>query len=152
MLRRQLHVLGTTQQTAQDSHTAPSPAFVWHNAIQKQRSVCLHLRALPGVFNAVVFVAQAHAAAAASILSKRQQLQQELSELTASVRNRLQLRRLYKDDIVSAADYKSACNRLLQHREHLLRCNIEGLSIRVSDKNRVSPDGSLVDIAWDFEP
>jgi hypothetical protein len=95
---------------------------------------------------------QEHAAAAANILSKRQQLQQELAELTASVRNRLQLRRLYKDDIVSAADYKAACRRLLQHREHLLRCNIEGLSMRVSDKNQVAPDGSLVDIAWDFEP
>jgi hypothetical protein len=98
-----------------------------------------------------LLAAQAHAAAAASILSKRQQLQQEISELTASVRNRLQLRRLYRDDIVSAADYKAACKRLLQHREHLLRCNIEGLSIRVSDNNRVAPDGSLVDIAWDFE-
>jgi hypothetical protein len=100
----------------------------------------------------MLFHLQAHAAAAASIITKRQQLQQELAQLTASVRSRLQLRRLFKDDLVSAADYKAACRRLLQHREHLLRCNIEGLSIRVSDKNRVAPDGSLVDIAWDFEP
>ncbi|WIA28829.1 hypothetical protein OEZ86_011358 [Tetradesmus obliquus] len=95
---------------------------------------------------------QEHAAAAAAILSARQQLQQELAELTASVRSRLQLRRLIRDALVSPADYKAACRRLLQHREHLLRCNIEGLSIRVSDKNRVAADGSLVDIAWDFEP
>ena len=95
---------------------------------------------------------QEHAAAAAATLSARQQLQQELAELTASVRSRLQLRRLYRDELVSPADFTAACRRLLQHREHLLRCNIEGLSIRVSDKNRVAADGSLVDIAWDFEP
>ncbi|KAF6260981.1 hypothetical protein COO60DRAFT_1637190 [Scenedesmus sp. NREL 46B-D3] len=91
----------------------------------------------------------AHAAASAGVLSQRQQLQQELGQLTASVHNRLQLRRLYRDELVSAADYKAACQRLLRHREHLQRCNIEGLSIRVSDKNRAAPDGSLVNIAWD---
>jgi hypothetical protein len=67
------------------------------------------------------------------------------------VRTRLGLRRLLKDDLISVQDFRSCCRRLLHHRDQLLRCNIEGLSIRVSDRNKVSDDGLLVDIAWNFE-
>jgi hypothetical protein len=94
---------------------------------------------------------QAHAPAALAILSRKAAEQAELSELISSVRTRLGLRRLLKDDIISLQDFRNACRRLLINRDALLQSNIEGLSIRVSDKNRVAPDGSLVDIAWDFD-
>lgn len=94
---------------------------------------------------------QANAPAALSILHKKVAEQAELSELTTSVRTRLGLRRLLKDEVISMQDFRNACKRLLINREALLQANIEGLSIRVSDKNRVASDGSLVDIAWDFD-
>lgn len=67
------------------------------------------------------------------------------------MRTRLGLRRLVKDELVSAEEYRSACQRLLQNKEVLLHCNIEGLSIRISDRNKVTADGSVVEIAWNFE-
>lgn len=67
------------------------------------------------------------------------------------MRRRLGLRRLLKDQLVSTQQFQSACKRLLHHRDLLLQCNVEGLSLRVSDGNRVASDGSLVDIAWDFD-
>lgn len=94
---------------------------------------------------------QKHAPSALHILSERARQQQEVSELTTSVRTRLNLRRLLQDELITLQEFHSACKRLLYHRELLLRCNIAGLSVRVSDKNRVAPDGSLVDIAWNFD-
>lgn len=94
---------------------------------------------------------QRHAHTALAVLSKKAAEQAELQELSTSVRNRLHLRRLLKDDIVSMQDFRNACRRLLINRDVLLASQIEGLSVRVSDKNRVAPDGSLVDIAWDFD-
>lgn len=94
---------------------------------------------------------QDNANAALGILSKKAAEQAELSELTTSVRNRLGLRRLLKDDVISMQDFRNACKRLVMNRDVLLSSHIEGLSIRVSDSNRVAPDGSLVDIAWDFD-
>lgn len=95
-------------------------------------------------------VLQANAPAALSILSQKAADQSELAELTTSVRTRLGLRRLIKDELISMQEFRNACNRLLINRDALQQCHIDGLSIRVSDKNRVAPDGSLVDIAWDF--
>eukprot|EP00775_Hariotina_reticulata_P003645 gene3645-3906_t len=88
---------------------------------------------------------------AAAILAQKQELQQEIADTTTTVRTRLGLRRLLKDDLISNKEFQSCCKRLLHHHDQLLRCNIEGLSIRVSDKNRVSDDGQLVEIAWNFE-
>jgi hypothetical protein len=95
--------------------------------------------------------AQANAPAALAVLTRKAAEQAELSELTTSTRKRLGLRRLLKDDIISLQDFRNACKRLLINRDALLAAHIEGLSIRVSDKNRVAADGSLVDIAWDFD-
>ena len=39
---------------------------------------------------------------------------------------------------------------MLTHRDEL-RDHLDGLSVRISDANRVAADGSCVDIAWDFE-
>lgn len=94
---------------------------------------------------------QANAHTARAVLSRKAAEASELQELSASVRNRLHLRRLLKDDIISMQDFRNACRRLLINKDALLASHIEGLSIRVSDKNRVAPDGSLVDIAWDFD-
>jgi hypothetical protein len=88
---------------------------------------------------------------ALAVLSKKAAEQAEQQELSANVRNRLHLRRLLKDDIISMQDFRNACRQLVIHKDVLLACHIEGLSVRVSDKNRVAPDGSLVDIAWDFD-
>lgn len=94
---------------------------------------------------------QANAHTALDILARKAADAAELSELTASVRKRLGLRRLLKDELVSMQEFRSACRRLLINRDTLLASHIEGLSIRVSDKNRVAADGSLVDVAWDFD-
>lgn len=67
------------------------------------------------------------------------------------MRTRLNLRHLLRDELVGLDAFRSCCKRLLYHRDLLLRCGIEGLSLRVSDGNRVAPDGSLVNIAWDFD-
>jgi hypothetical protein len=95
--------------------------------------------------------AQANAHTALGILRQKAAEAAELSELTTSVRNRLGLRRLLKDDLISMQDFRNACRRLLINRDILIASHIDGLSIRVSDKNRVAADGSLVDIAWDFD-
>jgi hypothetical protein len=94
---------------------------------------------------------QAHAPAALSVLSRKAAEQAELEQLTTTVRNRLGLRRLLKDDIISMQEFRNACRRLQINKDALLASHIEGLSIRVSDKNRVAADGSVVDIAWDFD-
>eukprot|EP00879_Flechtneria_rotunda_P026801 GHRR01028630.1.p1 GENE.GHRR01028630.1~~GHRR01028630.1.p1 ORF type:complete len:363 (+),score=152.56 GHRR01028630.1:501-1589(+) len=93
---------------------------------------------------------KAHGGKAVDIITRRQQQQQELSQLTNEARNRLRLRRLTKDELITHEDYVSACKQLLSNRDLLLRCNIEGLSVRISDKNRVVLDAATVDIACNF--
>ena len=44
----------------------------------------------------------------------------------------------------------TACQRLLQNADTLLQF-LDGLEVRVSEVNIVAPDGSHIDIAWDFE-
>jgi len=94
---------------------------------------------------------QANAPVALAILARKAAEQSELAQLTSSVRTRLGLRRLIKDELISMRDFRNACKRLLINRDVLLQCHIEGLSIRVSDKNKVAADGSLVDISYDFD-
>ena len=46
--------------------------------------------------------------------------------------------------------HREACRRLLAHREELQPL-LHGLSVRISDGNRVADDGSYIDVAWDAQ-
>jgi hypothetical protein len=82
-------------------------------------------------------------------LTQRRSQEARVEDLSARVRRRLRLRRLTRDPLITHNQFESACARLLQHAAALLQ-SAEGLSVRVSDANRV--EGQSVDIAWDAEP
>lgn len=86
--------------------------------------------------------------ALAALAAKRAQ-GARLEDLTARVRTRLRLRRLARDPLLAPWQFEAAAGRLLQHASVLMQ-HAEGLSLRVSDGNRV--EGAWVDIAWDAEP
>jgi hypothetical protein len=93
--------------------------------------------------------AQSRAPDALRLLTARRQQAARLESLTARTRTRLRLRRLTRDPLVTPWQFESACGRLLQHGAVLAQ-HAEGLSVRVSDGNRV--EGQSVDLAWDAEP
>jgi hypothetical protein len=93
--------------------------------------------------------AQARGAAALAALAARRAREAREADLTARARARLRLRRLARDPALALWQYEAAVGRLLQHAGPL-SAHTEGLSLRVSDANRV--DGHWVDVAWDAEP
>ncbi|KAK9907490.1 hypothetical protein WJX75_004677 [Coccomyxa subellipsoidea] len=86
----------------------------------------------------------------AEILSRRKGQHQRAEDLRRAVERRLRLRRLSHDPAVSHERFCTACQRLLQNADTLLQF-MDGLEVRVSKVNIVAPDGSHIDIAWDFE-
>ena len=92
---------------------------------------------------------QARGADALCALAGRRAREARGEARRARVRARLRLRRLTKDPLLSPHQFESACGRLLQHSAALMQ-HAEGLSLRVSDANRV--DGQWIDVAWDAEP
>jgi Domain of unknown function (DUF4461) len=60
------------------------------------------------------------------------------------------LRRLAIDPSVEARQAVGCLERLAHHHLAISTAS-DGLSLRISHANRMSPDGATVDIAWDFE-
>ena len=87
-------------------------------------------------------------AEALAALRARRDEERRLDDLAARARRALRLRRLTRDPAVAPRQFEAACATLLRHSGALLQ-HAEGLSVRVSDANRV--DGANVDIAWDAE-
>eukprot|EP00884_Botryococcus_braunii_P019096 jgi/Botrbrau1/5870/Bobra.0366s0049.1 len=73
-----------------------------------------------------------------------------VADLQARVRQKLRLRRLLRDPALPVDRFASACERLLGLAP-AVGALLESASIRVSYVNQVAPDGSHIDIAWDFE-
>lgn len=88
--------------------------------------------------------------AARAIAERRRREEARLSELQASVRQRLSLRRLLKDPALPLGFFDSACERLMALPPSTAAL-FESLSIQVSYVNQVAPDGSHIDISWDFD-
>lgn len=93
---------------------------------------------------------QANGDRALAALRRRRREAEQRRRLLAEVQKRLRLRRLLVDPDLPADRAQSCCARLLQHSGALVGL-LEGVSLRVSYLNQVAPDGSYVDIAWDFE-
>jgi hypothetical protein len=100
-------------------------------------------RSLPGTLS------QARGADALAALAARRASEAHADELAARVRSRLRLRRMAKDPLLPLGRFEAACGTLLRHAA-ALQPHAEGLSLRVSDANRV--EGQYVDVAWDAEP
>ena len=60
------------------------------------------------------------------------------------------LRRLSVDPTLETQQAVSCMERLLHHHLALSTAS-DGLSLRISHSNRMAPDASRTDIAWDFE-
>ncbi len=90
-----------------------------------------------------------HGSAAVQALEAARREEQELEALMARTRQRLALRRLMRGQLLSAFQLRRCCGRLLQHAD-VLQPLTDGLSLRVSDANRMPQDGQVVEIAWDF--
>lgn len=93
---------------------------------------------------------QDHGPTALGIIARQQQQAQDEATLITNVRQRLRLRRLLRDELLPMSDFKACIRRLLQHKD-VLQPWLEGLSIRVSDANRVTEEGQVIDIAWNFK-
>eukprot|EP00198_Chlamydomonas_reinhardtii_P006616 XP_001695952.1 predicted protein [Chlamydomonas reinhardtii] len=73
-----------------------------------------------------------------------------LAELTERVRNRLRLRSLTRDGRVAPGHYRRACGLMLEQAA-ALGALLEGATVRVAFANRLAPDGSAIEIAWNCE-
>ncbi|KAG1671622.1 hypothetical protein FOA52_006853 [Chlamydomonas sp. UWO 241] len=72
------------------------------------------------------------------------------AERLLRVRRALRLRRLSKDPVLSTRHFIDACKRLLERRDDLAHV-VEGSSLRIAFANRLSPDGTCIDVAHNFE-
>lgn len=95
-------------------------------------------------------MAQANGDRAVAALRRRRIEGEQRQRLLAEVQKRLRLRRLSVDPGLPGDRVQSCCARLLQHSGALVGL-LEGVSLRISYRNQVAPDGSYVDMAWDFE-
>ena len=80
----------------------------------------------------------------------RQQQQGEVQRLQDRVKSLLRLRRLSTDPSIEPRQAASCLQRLAYHHQALSTA-ADGLSLRISHANRILPDGSQTDIAWNFE-
>lgn len=55
-----------------------------------------------------------------------------------------------RDERLQDAQFISCCKRMLFNADSLAQL-VEGLSLRISYSNQVAPEGTYIDIAWDFE-
>lgn len=67
----------------------------------------------------------------------------------AHTRRALRLKRLMKDPRVAARDFDAACARLLEQAASLAP-GLDGCSLRIGFATRMAPDGSCIELAWDF--
>eukprot|EP00891_Asterochloris_glomerata_P002188 jgi/Astpho2/2188/fgenesh1_pg.00040_%23_36_t len=87
---------------------------------------------------------------AAAVQRLLQRRKQALEELRTSVEQRLRLRRLQRDPSLDEQRFRTCCQRLL-NKSMVLSNLMEGMSYRISHVNSVDPDGSFINLAWDFE-
>ena len=95
-------------------------------------------------------VMQSKGPAALAALQKHNADKQRLEDFRHTVEKRLRIRRLARDETLQDAQFISCCKRMLYNSTSLSQI-MEGLSFRISHTNLVSPEGSHIDIAWDFE-
>jgi hypothetical protein len=77
-------------------------------------------------------------------------VEQELAEIARQVEQRLRLRRLFRDPVLSVDEFRSGCCRLLQHRDWLLKY-VENCSLQLSVRNEIATGSRVIDVAWNFE-
>lgn len=95
-------------------------------------------------------VLQSKGPEAAAVQRLLQRRKQALEELRTSVEQRLRLRRLQRDPSLDEQRFRTCCQRLL-NKSMVLSNLMEGMSYRISHVNSVDPDGSFINLAWDFE-
>eukprot|EP00873_Tetraselmis_striata_P025575 jgi/Tetstr1/445839/TSEL_033479.t1 len=88
-------------------------------------------------------------AEAAAILERRAAEEAARREVVETARRALRLRHLVADKALPPARFEAAAKRLLGYAPELAAV-VEGMSICVSDSHGVTPDGSMVALAWDF--
>lgn len=93
---------------------------------------------------------QANGPAVLRAAQLRLKQQSELQRLQELLRKHLRLRRISVDGSMPPRQAESCMQRLLHHREAVATA-ADGLSLRISHVNGIAPDGSYVDIAWDFK-
>ena len=93
---------------------------------------------------------QARGYNALKALRRQKAERQRLEDFRNSVERRLRLRRLMRDETLQDAQFISCCKRMLFNADSLSQL-VEGLSLRISHSNQVAPEGTHIDIAWDFE-
>lgn len=93
---------------------------------------------------------QAHGRGALNVLRRQKAKSQRLEDFRNSVERRLRLRRLIRDENLPDEQFISCCKRMLFNADSLSQL-MEGYSFRISYANQVAPEGTHIDIAWDFE-
>ena len=93
---------------------------------------------------------QVHGPEALKVIRRQKAERQRLQDFRNSVERRLRLRRLVRDETLQDAQFISCCKRMLFNSDSLSQI-MEGLSFRISHTNQVAPEGTHIDIAWDFE-
>ena len=83
-------------------------------------------------------------------VQQRRQQDKGLERLRDMTHRRLRLRRLTLDPLLQPRQAAACLQRLLHHHA-VLSNSTDGLSLRISNTNRVSADGSQADIAWNFK-
>ena len=82
-------------------------------------------------------------------LENRKKEDRSIEKLQQQVRQRLKLRRFLRDTALDVQKFRGCCSRLLADAATLAILT-ESMSLRVSEKNGIAEDGSIIDIAWDF--
>lgn len=95
-------------------------------------------------------VMQANGPAVLRAAQVRLKQQSELKRLQELLRKQLRLRRISVDGSLPPRQAESCLQRLLHHGDALATA-ADGLSLRISHVNAIAPDGTFVDIAWNFQ-
>lgn len=89
--------------------------------------------------------------AAQAVAARGREEEAAAATLRTAVERKLRLRRLVRDPGLAADKYRAACLRLMQH-SGALGPLLEGLAVQVGEVNGLSPDRTLIHIAWNFQP
>ncbi|KAK9789568.1 hypothetical protein WJX73_000519 [Symbiochloris irregularis] len=93
---------------------------------------------------------QAEAPPMSAHLFKRRRDAEESEKVRGMTERRMHMRRLVRDPALAHERFRAACLRLMQGAAALMPL-FDGQCVRVGFTNQVAADGSVIDIAWDFE-
>lgn len=121
------------------------PSCAVQTYVSLVKCLLIHLRLLSNSLRM-----QRYGPRALTVAQHQKARSQRLEDFRRTVEKRLRIRQLARDPSLQEEQFISCCKRMLHNSDSLSQI-CDGLSLRISHINQVWPDGSGIDVAWDFE-